>query len=628
MVKIIIWDAEGSPPTGDWTTVLWRGFGDEITPGAVSIQKLVEANADALRKRYLAWVYDLGETRIKGRRLVDHLALRPGFSYWWMTLLAEKCNFAKSPQIDDAIRLMAFENWVSGQAVSHIVFVSASSSLAECMRMWCAKLGVAFTWRRLPKQSAHLSWIRRCYQFLPLTLQALAGLLHYLVERWPLRGVGLKGWRQTDGRITFVSYLFNLVPDAVKAGRYESRYWAHLPDDLHSEGCNTNWLHLYVKDALLPGAGKAADTIRDFNKAGRLQNHVTLDAFLTARVIFKALSDWSRLAWMGRRLQQLISSTGREGFDLWPLFAEDWRQSTGGSTAMSNALNLGLFQSAMKSLPKQRIGVYLQENQGWEFGLIHAWKAAGQGCLIGSPHSSVRFWDLRYFFDPRSYSRVGNNPLPLPDQVALNGKAATDAYLAGSYPVKDLVQVEALRYLYLDEVRDRPAADSSASKGCLRLLVLGDYLLSNTRLQMRLLEQAAQSLPTGTIITVKPHPVCPIKPVDYPGLSMTVTMSPIFTLLPDCDVAYASAVTSAAVDAYCAGVPVVAVLDPNTLNLSPLRGCEGAFSASTPEELVHALISAVSTPRSADTKQIFFTLDLALPRWRKLLLGPSQKATA
>ena len=622
MSKVVIWDAEDSPPIGDWTTVLWRGFGDVTTPSVVSIPKLIEANADALRNRYLAWIYDLGETHIKGRRLVDHLELRPGFSYWWMTLFVEKCNYSKSPQIEDAIRLMAFTDWAFDRAVGSITLASANQPLAECMRLWCAKLGVAFEWQHLPKQSVHLTRVRRIYQSLPFILQALAGLLHHLIDRWPLRGEGLKEWQQTDGRVTFVSYLFNSDPDAAKSGRYESRYWAHLPSELQIEGCKTNWLHLYVKDALLSSAGEAADAIRNFNKTGRgEQIHVTLDSFLTARVVLKTLSDWCRLAWTGRRLQQLISSTACEGLDLWPLFAEDWRQSTGGPTAMSNALNFSLFESAMKFLPKQRVGVYLQENQGWEFGLIQVWKAAGQGWLIGSPHSTVRFWDLRYYFDPRSYSRIGNSRLPLPDQVALNGKAAADAYLAGGHPVEDLVQIEALRYLYLDEARARPVADSSASKGCIRLLVLGDYLLSNTQLQMRLLEQAAQSLPTGTIITVKPHPACSIRPEDYPGLNMTVTMSPISTLLPDCDVAYASAVTSAAVDAYCAGVPVVSVLDPNTLNLSPLRGCVGAFSASTPEELAQLLISAASAPRSVDTKQIFFTTDPELPRWRKLLLG-------
>ena len=101
---------------------------------------------------------------------------------------------------------------------------------------------------------------------------------------------------------------------------------------------------------------------------------------------------------------------------------------------------------------------------------------------------------------------------------------------------------------------------------------------------------------------------------------MSVTMEPIAKLLAECDVAYASSVTSAAVDAYCAGIPIVSVMDPNTLNLNPLRGCEGVLFACTPEVLAAALTSAATAPRTLGAPQKFFTLDPELPRWRKLIL--------
>ena len=620
VTKVVIWDAEGLPPLGEGATVLWRGFSDGVTSNVISIPRLIEENADTLRARYLAWVYDLGEMVIQGKRLVEHLKLRPNFSYWWMTLFTEKCNYSKSPQIDDAIRLMAFTDWAADYPVESLVLTSANQPLAECMRLWCAKLGVAFEWQRQPKPVVVLSWLRRVYQTLPIPLQALVGLLKYVVDRFPLRGVGLKEWRETEGQATFVSYLFNLVPDATNAGIYKSRYWGHLPDDLQAEGCKTNWLHIYVKDVFAPKADLAAETLRRFNKTGQgLQIHATLDTFLSLSTIFQALSDWSRLVWKGWRLQHLISSTTSKGLDLWPLFADDWRQSTSGHTALSNSLHLSMLNAAIRLLPKQQVGVYLQENQGWEFGLIYAWKAAGHGRLVGCPHSSVRFWDLRYFFDFRAYNRAGDIPLPMPDQIALNGKAATDAYLTSGYPADDLVEVEALRYLYLCKDNAETGHVKTSKNGTMRLLVLGDYLPRNTQRQMNLLVQASSLLPLNMVITVKPHPNCPITLAHYPSLSMTVTMDPVEKLLTECDVAYSSAVTSAAVDAYCAGVPIVSVLDPNMLNLSPLRGCAGVFFASTSEALATALTSAASVPNTLDDRQEFFTLDPQLRRWQNLL---------
>jgi len=619
--SLLIWDAEGEPPNGEWTPVLWREFVTSDQPDAVSIPALIESTSDLLKKRYLAWVYNLGETIIQGRCLVEHLQLRPGFSYWWMTLFTEKCNYSKSKQIDDAIRLMAFDEWATNQSISHVVLSTANQSLAECIRLWCKDLDVIFKWQRVAKSQVLLSRVKRIYNAAPHTLQALAWLGRYLIDRWPLRGVGLKEWQQTDGRVSFFSYLFNLVPDASKQSRYQSPYWAHLPDALQQDACKTNWLHLYVKDALLPTSKQAADTIRAFNKTGcGEQNHVTLDTFLSLSVVFCTLRDWCQLLWVGVSLRNKLRTEQGEGLKLWPLFELEWRKSMFGQVAIWNLITLNLFESALECLPQQQRGIYLQENQGWEFGLIQAWQAAGHNRLIGAPHATVRFWDLRYFFDPRSYIRSGSLDLPIPNQVAFNGPASRDAYKNGDYPIEDLVEVEALRYLHVIDTIFDAASATTSKNGTLRVLVLGDFLLSNTQLQMNMLVQAQLSLSENTIITVKPHPACPIRVADYTSLRMTVTMEPITKLLTECDVAYTSAATSAAVDAYCAGVPIVSVLDKNTLNLSPLRGCDGVLFASTPEQLAAALTFVAVAPRTVNDRHKFFTLDPELPRWRKLIM--------
>lgn len=621
--SLLIWDVEGVPEATIGKIALWRSFGDGASPNIVSIPTLVEKNANTLKHRYLAWIYSLGEAKIQGRRLVDHLELRPGLSYWWMTLSVVKCNYSKSPQISNAFKLMAFECWLVDQTITHIKLVSANASLAQCINAWCVNTGLVFEWQSLPEkavQAEQVSWLRRIYQSLPCKLKALAWFIHYLVQRWPLKGVGLQEWRQSKGSTTFVSYLFNLAPDAVNVGKFESRYWADLPDALQRDNCKTNWLHIYVNDPLIPNASKAATVIRQFNATGKSdQVHVTLDAFLGWRLVFRVLRDWHLVRRARVKWQEIYISESNAYINLWPLFADDWQRLFHGVEALSNLLNLNLYEAALRVLPAQRIGVYLQENQGWETALVHAWKAAGHGNLIGTPHASVRFWDLRYFFDPRSYDRIIKNGLPMPDLVAVNGSAAMRAYLGGSYPAGKLFEVEALRYLYLAEYSILAQKVPPTTGAPLRVLVMGDYSLDNTQLQMRLLEQAATLLPKDTVFVVKPHPNCLVNPADYPGLSMTVTMEPLSTLLAKCDVAYSSSLTAAAVDAYCAGVPVISVLDPGKLNMSPLRGYAGVVFVSTLGELVNALtLDITSVVRMAGTPD-FFCLDATVPRWRDLV---------
>ena len=211
--------------------------------------------------------------------------------------------------------------------------------------------------------------------------------------------------------------------------------------------------------------------------------------------------------------------------------------------------------------------------------------------------------------------------MPLPDLVAVNGAAARDQYLKGGYPQELLVEVEALRYQYLANVGGgrKPADPEIPAR--LRVLVLGEYLALNTERQMRLLEETAPYLPKNVKFIVKPHPACPVRAEDYPGLELEITNERISHLLGSCDVAYTNNATSAAVDACCAGVPVVSMLDPESFNLSPLRGREGVQFVSTPGELARALIGGTSDVRGAFQPTEFFALDPSLSRWRKLLSG-------
>jgi len=619
--SLCVWDALGEPPTTLENVVLWRSYPADSTRNVVCVPRLIEAHAEKLRTRFLRWTYELGETFVRGRRLVDHLELRPGLSYWWMTPFAEKCNYGKMPQINDAIRLMAFESWAKQHIIRRLVLVSSNPPLAKCFRLWCADHEIDFEWHQVASNVERTSLVMALYRIVPPHLRALIWLVRYLVYRWPLKGVGLKEWRSSLGRISFVSYMFNLDRDAAKRGVFAAQYWAHLPSVLKRANCKTNWLHIYTND---PSAGtpkSLARLVRGFNRTeAECQCHAMPETFLNGRVIFKTLRDWIHLVIVVPRLCNALPKSKETVFDFRPLFQERWNNSLSDQTAMSNLMAFNLFESAMASLPKQCVGVYLQENQGWEFGMIHAWKAAGHGRLVGVPHSTIRYWDLRYFFDPQSYQRTNKNDLPLPDRVAVNGAVALNAYVKSGYPEASLVAVEALRYLHLVSVKGTTGSNWTAPKDSLRVLVLGDYLPSNTELQMRLLVDALRLLPANSRITIKPHPACPIDVKEYPEMGLEMANDPISVLLQNCDVAYTSNLTSAAVDAYLENVPVITVLDPNTLNLSPLRGCDDVYFVSTSEQLARAIATAKLNPKPSGTKLDYFTLDMALPLWQELLL--------
>jgi surface carbohydrate biosynthesis protein (TIGR04326 family) len=127
---------------------------------------------------------------------------------------------------------------------------------------------------------------------------------------------------------------------------------------------------------------------------------------------------------------------------------------------------------------------------------------------------------------------------------------------------------------------------------------------------------AACSLPPETNYVLKPHPACPVSLSDFPSLRLQITDAPLSELFGDCDVFFSN-ITTAAVDAYCSGIPVLQMFDGNTLNMSPLRGIKGVPYVTDPAELAETLHNVQH--REQVMSEPYFCLDNELLRWQKLL---------
>ena len=617
---LLVWDDVGNPTQGDWITVLWSSFSEDDNPNVISLPKLVEEQAVTLRSQYLEWIYELGETLIKGKRIIDHLEMRLGLSFWWTFSGVGKDNTTKISKSYIAVRLMALESIVTTMQPRSIILFSSDQNIISIFKIWCRNANIEFELRRSKLLVSEEPLKKRIYHLLPNIFKSAIYLIRYLLKRWSFRQIGNYEHRTKKDGITFINYLDNLDCKAFLNGVFSSFYWANLPDKLADAGIPTNWLHHYVSDAVAKTTKHAKVYITKLNEdtASKL-NHTILDSVLSISLVFASLKDYLRIVLKGWKLGKVRNHFIPKGsnIDLWPLFQDEWRNSVYGPSALSNCLFLNLFEKYFKSLPYQKACFYLQENQGWEMSLIHTWKASGHGHLVGVPHSTIRFWDLRYFNDPRSYVREGKNDMPIPDNVALNGLKAITSYKNSGYPENKIVEVEALRFLYLANYRI-PVLQKNDKQHTLRILVLGDYQKNITCRQMEWLVEAAKSLPKDTKYIVKPHPNYSINKNDYPSLGMSLVTDPIAELLKNCDIAYTSFITSAAVDAYLSGITVVSILDAASFNMSPLRGLKGVEFVKTTKELELALIKANESNLQIE-KSEYFTIDTELPRWKTLV---------
>jgi surface carbohydrate biosynthesis protein (TIGR04326 family) len=616
--SITIWDSNEDTPKLDELIYTWNGYEEK---GSVrSLLGYVESHGERLREKYLAWVHDLGESQKDGKRLIDHLTFEDGFSYWWMTSFVEK-NFWKSPSIIDVIRFLALEEIIVEIKPSKLLFVSSNREFNDALGNLCRSLNVSYEWKHLSKKTPWQFNLRCFFRKLPYPIQGIIRLVRHLFGRWALRRAKNSQGFSSDNSLFFCSCLVNFDSKLAEHGHFHSHFWEGMHDLMQKLGISGNWLQHYYPHDSVPTPEIAIDLVQRFNQQEKGKgSHTFIDSYLTWRIVYLVLKRWVKLIFISWRLNNIcltMLENGDSAYSLWPIVKEDWYSSMIGATSITNLLWIELFDSALGDIPHQKMGLFLCEYQSWEKAMIHAWRKNGHGKLIGVSHSTVRFWDLRLYVDPRTTRSSSQNPLPQPDLTALNGKVAVDTYIKMGYPKQALLECEALRYGYLNKMSTGSKKEKRV--GEIKVLIFGDTIPLYTTQMLKLLEQAQPFIKVPTSYVIKPHPTHQIHSSDYPSLNLRIVFDPLGEILNNFDITYSANLTSASIDAYLAGLPVVVILNQMELNFSPLRGQPDVRFVDTPEKLAEAFYMTQHQKVTMPDRNDFFFLDPELPRWRRLL---------
>ena len=618
---LLIWDADGEPPVGDWTTLLWRSYDTKGRKDVISIPQLVEDNAESLRARYLAWIYELGETKVKEKRIVDHLEIRPGFSYWWMTLLAQKCTYAASPNIYHAIRLLACEHVCKATEIEKITVVTSQPLLAAELQEWCDAHNRSFEQTingsdEIPKKK--FGWLLKC---LPPFIVGVVGCIGYYVQRIHFGNCKASGQKAIPGALMFFDILTHFNLNDAKNGQFVSGYWTTLPKLISECEWSVNWVHSYYRHKATPQIKDARSICINLNKKDREQSqHVIIDDYFSLKALANSLLDIVRLKLKSLSLRRFPNCHVKGSqFSFRHILGSDWHNSLAGFSPAKCLCRLNAFETYLRSIPKQRMGVYIQENQPWELVLMYAWRTAGHGPIIGTPHTTIRFWDIRYFYDPRTFQIATKNALAIPDKVALNGPVARAAYDTGLGPVDRMIEVEALRFIHIEQSVTADKAVSPifpATNGKIVLLVATDLLDANTQIQLEWVTAAKKQIQNSLEIIVRPHPASDFSAKKYELWHDSVERNDLNTLLKRVNIIFCSNASSIAVDGYLAGKPALTMLEGNKFNFSPLRGLSNFTAITSVNELQKSIIyhSKISNNHTGQ----FFNHNKNLVSWKRL----------
>jgi surface carbohydrate biosynthesis protein (TIGR04326 family) len=605
-------------PAGE-CTLLWQGAPHH--PAVRSLTAYLDTHASEVRKRYLAWVHDLGQTVIGRRKLCERFVVQGAASIWALSLFVEQ-SIWKQRSLETILKVMALELLLETERPESLAFVGVDRDLSRVLELLCRERQIRYSWQRLPPLPTRAPTGRwqRLRRRLPQTLLGLAAPLYFLIRSWPLP----LPCRAPPGtrRMLVCAPFINHTAQATNASDFASQYWTELPKLLVHEGYELLWLHLFYPHARIPTAAVAAQLVArieaDSPSSGA---HGFVDAYFSVPGLLRVLLRWAAVALesfvVGACLRARFAHRPRESF--WPLLRSDWASAFRGVECAAALFYLECFDRALANIARQDEGIYLMENQGWERSLIRAWRRHGHGRLTGVAHSTVRFWDLRYHCDPRRYHLAQRGQTAVPDTVALNGAQALQEFLATCASRELVVECEALRYLgTAAHAPPRPHVRSADQP--LRLLVLGDFLSESTAQLLRLVEEAVRACGESSEVWVKAHPNCPVDAAAAPGLRLRIVHEAVAVLAPSVDLVLASNTTSAALDAFLSHARVVVYDDRSGVNFSPLRSVGGVRFVHQALELRDALTgkSAGGVASEPNPAQFFHT-DATLPRWRAYL---------
>ena len=612
--RVVIWDSEEPVTDSDAIVVKWNGY--EETDGSVSIFRYINDNKTALKEKYVGWIQQLGQFRVDGLTVEEHLRIEKDFSLWWMSLLVEK-SIWKSPAIANAIKIFALEEIILKYSPATVSLVSGNPKLQKVVKDMCAVLQKDYDYKYTPRKSRRGLNLREIYDNLPLLLKAVIYFTVYILSHRPFRKMKKKEWHDGNRNIFFCSYFFNIDQDRAAKGEFLSFYWHQLHEIIREAGYTTNWLQIYVKNERIKTAGQAVEMANRFNADSNRQGvHAFHDQYISSSVIRKTFSRYLRLYFLKKKLNVKAAFTPvGASFSLWPVLKQDWYESVAGAVAINNLLSHALFDKAMAEVPYQRKGFYLFESQAWERAFIAAWRRNGHGKLFAVPHSTRSFWDLRF----QNSTTEMTASIPEADFIAINGNASRSVFLAEHYTPEKLVPCEALRFGHLMQYSSDVVKNGKKTGRPVRLLVLGDYLGIETVRILKQLERIAPHISFPVSFAVKPHPNHTVSGADYPGIVLEVVTGQIGEVLANFNIAYASNTTSAAVDAYLAGLKMLVSLDEDQLNVSPLVGNSDVFFVRSDKALLDALTN-MSELQINDSRDVdFFYLDPAFSAWKKLV---------
>lgn len=593
----IIWNLKDVPINKELNSVLifWDNPAIIEDDYQISVLKLIESNKTLVKDEYLKWVADLAlDTRLNAFFTTDS-----NYSLWLSSVLLSKHVMSRSYNIE-ILKLIALNVYVKENNVRRIKIESDDYRINSILLKYCIENNIEVV-------NASFIHLHKMFKFRSLNSMFFA---MFWIFRFYLKTINIKRLHDRFypnhlAKITIFTY-FDI---SSISSRNENKYWIGIAKFLNDHNIKSNWIHLSSSD---DNGIKSKSVNEKFKQnyvdSGQNEKHLLLIEFMSIGIFFKVLFTWCKNLLQYIKYSNKIRIPKICGFDVNILVVNDLRGSLIGQYCISNITYFYLISKILKSFNYQKLCIYPHENQSWEYSLIYNWKKLFGSKIIGNAHSSIRYWDLRYFNHSDYFSK--NIDYSFPDLIAVNSILAKELLVNSGTPDNRIVEVEALRYNYILDLDTAKKCNNSKE-----VLILGDYSKSITEKLLEVIYQTFKEL-DGIRFFIKFHPQCILELSKYEQINFTIVDNPISEILTDYEVCLSSVSTTAAIEFFEKGKKVITYV--NGINFSPLWGCQNVSFVYNKIELLNSVLYNLEISKINPVGNYFF-LNKTIPTWKKII---------
>ncbi len=536
------------------------------------INRILENNRITIRSKYLNIIDNIVKNYSSNYKYfkINNLNL------FKMSLINEKNPF-KSSAIFECLKLLALEVFIENKNINKIIYHGKINNLHKSLKELCINQNINYEREKITSININSKLI-----------YFLSGIFFFLKQFYKNYNLEKQSIKFFDASILSYFVHFNRH----KNKKFQSNLWGDLNKYLNSKKIGINWFHFYVPSDQVKKNYLANSMIKNFN-SNQYENHNFINSILNLKELVNCLFIYSilffkNIIFLNNNLNFFLSKYSKTNF--YYFLEKDFMSSFFGSTLIYNIMHVVTFNNLLKKIPKQKFGIYIIENQSWEYSFIKLWKKYKHGKLFAYFNSSIRFWDLRYLKKKNELKILNENP----DIYLLNSDVFKSEIKKLNYPINKVFVVEALRYKNL-----KPLKKIKKNK---KILIVGDILFNENVSLLQFVNKAVSSLKKYKFY-FKPHPTMTLKSINL--IKKKYEYIKVLNLNTDefkkFEFVICSNGTSANLDCLIQRVNFCSINLSNTLNLYPIEKYQKIFQAKGLEDL----INRIKNPKNKKLYNVF-----------------------